>query len=64
MDARKLKDYHIWPSSNTKLFGAQRRETAKLLPFLELLKTTFNCGRNSSQQSASVGHNKRNSLDP
>jgi hypothetical protein len=31
-----------------KLFGAQRRrETAKPLQFLELMKATFDCGRNT-----------------
>jgi hypothetical protein len=39
---QKLKDYHIWQSSNVKLFVVQRRrETAKLLQFLELMKVTF-----------------------
>jgi hypothetical protein len=34
----KSKGYHIRQSSNVKLFGAQRRrETAKLLQFLELV---------------------------
>jgi hypothetical protein len=30
-----------------KLFGAQRRETAKPLQFLELMKTSFHCGENA-----------------
>jgi hypothetical protein len=65
MDARNLKDYHIRQSSNVKLFGAQRRrETAKPLQFLELIKATFDCGGNTRQLSASVGHHKRNSRDP
>jgi hypothetical protein len=38
-----------------KLFGAQRRrETAKPLQFLELIKATFDCGGNTTQQSAGV----------
>jgi hypothetical protein len=33
-----------------KLFGVQkRRETAKLLQFLELMKATFDCGGNARQ---------------
>jgi hypothetical protein len=64
-DARNLKDYHIWQSSNMKLFGAQRRrETAKLLKFLELMKATFDCGGNTRQRSAGVRCHKGNSLDP
>jgi hypothetical protein len=32
-----------------KLFSAQRkRESAKLLKFLELIKAMFNCGRNKA----------------
>jgi hypothetical protein len=34
-----------------KLFGAQRRETAKPLQFLELMKTTFACGEKKTQGS-------------
>jgi len=52
-------------SSNMKLFGAQRiRETAKPLQFLELMKATLDCGRNTRQLSAGVRHHERNSLDP
>jgi hypothetical protein len=47
-----------------KLFGAQRRETAKLLQFLELMKATFECGRNTRQRSAGVRRHEGNSLDP
>jgi hypothetical protein len=32
-----------------KLFDAQRRETAKPLQFLELMKAMFNCGENTRQ---------------
>ena len=65
MDARDPKDYHIRQSSNVKLFGAQRiRETAKPLQFLESMKATFNCGRNTRQQSAGMRCHERNALDP
>jgi hypothetical protein len=47
-----------------KLFGAQRRETAKPLQFLELMKAMFNCGGNTTQQSAGVRRHKGNALDP
>jgi hypothetical protein len=41
---------HIWQSQNMKLFGEQRRsETARPLQFLELIKTTFDCGGNTRQ---------------
>jgi len=64
-DARNLKDYQIWQSSNMKLFSAQRRmETAKPLQFLELMKATFDCGGNTGQRSAGVRHHEGNSLDP
>jgi hypothetical protein len=64
-DARNLKDYHIWQSSNVKLFGAQRRrETAKSLQFLELMKATFDCGGNTRRRSVGVRHYKGNSPDP
>jgi hypothetical protein len=64
-DARNLKDYHIRQSSNVRLFGAhRRRETAKQLQFLELIKATFSCGRNTRQQSAGVRCHEGNSLDP
>jgi hypothetical protein len=54
-DVRYLKDYHIWQSSNVKLFGAQRRsEIAEPLEFLELMKATYDCGKNIRQRSASV----------
>jgi hypothetical protein len=46
-----------------KLFSAQRRETAKLLQFLELMKATFDCGGNTRQQSAGVRPQEGNSLD-
>ena len=47
------------------LFGAQRiRETARPLPFLELMKATFDCGGNTRQRSAGVRRHERNSLDP
>jgi hypothetical protein len=58
-DARNLKDYYVWQSSNMKLFGAQRRrETAKPLQFLELMKAIFDCGRNTRQRSAGVRHHE------
>jgi hypothetical protein len=64
-DIRNLKDYHIRQSSNVKLFGAhRRRETAKPLQFLELMKATFHCGRNTIQRSASVRLHEGISLDP
>jgi len=47
-----------------KLFGEQRRETAKPLQFLELIKATFNSGGNTRQRSAGVRHHEGNSLDP
>jgi hypothetical protein len=47
------------------LFGAQRRrETAKPLQFSELMKATFDCGGNTSQQTAGVRCHEGNSLDP
>jgi hypothetical protein len=59
-----LKVYHIWQSSNVKLFGAQRRRaTTKPLQFLELMKATFDCGRNARQRSAGVRCHEGNSLD-
>jgi hypothetical protein len=63
-DARNLKDYHIRQSSNVKLFGAQRRETAKPLQFMESMKATFDCGENTRQRSADVRRHEGNSLDP
>jgi hypothetical protein len=64
-EARNLKDYHIRQSSNVKLFGVlRRRETAKLLQFLELMKAMFNCGGNTRQQSAGVRRHEGNSVDP
>jgi hypothetical protein len=63
-DARNLKNYHIQQSSNVKLFSAQRRETVKPLQFFELMKATFDSGRNTRQRSAGVGCHKGNSLDP
>jgi hypothetical protein len=64
-DARNLKGYHIRLSSNVKLFGAQRRrETAKPLEFLELMKATFNCGGNTTQRSAGVRRHEGNSVNP
>jgi hypothetical protein len=48
-----------------KLFSAQRRwETAKPLQFLELMKATFDCGRNTRQRLAGVRCHKGKSLDP
>jgi hypothetical protein len=48
-----------------KLFRAQRRrETAKLLQFLEFMKATFDCGGNTRQQSAGVRRHEGNSVDP
>jgi hypothetical protein len=48
-----------------KLFGVQRRrETAKPLQFLELIKATFDCGRNTRQQLAGVRHHKGHLLNP
>jgi len=64
-DARNLKDCHIRQSSNMNLFGAQRRrETAKPLQFLELMKTILDCGRNTRQRSAGVRRHEGNLLDP
>jgi hypothetical protein len=63
-DDKNLKGYHIQQSSNVKLFDAQRRETAKPLQFLELMKATFDCGENATQQSAGVKRHEGNSLDP
>jgi hypothetical protein len=64
-DTRNLKGYHIWQSSNVKLFGVQRRrETSKPLQFLELMKATFDCGGNTTQQSAGVRRQEGNLLDP
>jgi hypothetical protein len=62
-DARNLKDYHTQRSSNVKLFGGQRRETAKPLQFLELMKAMFDCGGNTRQRSAGVRGREGNSLD-
>jgi hypothetical protein len=46
-------------------FGAQRRrETAKLILFLELMKAMFDCGRNTRPQSVNVRCYEINSLDP
>jgi hypothetical protein len=48
-----------------KLFGAQRRrETAKPLQFLELMKATLDCGGNTTQRSAGVRFHEGKSLDP
>jgi hypothetical protein len=48
-----------------KLFTAQRRrETTKLLQFLESMKVTSGYDRNTRQQSVSVRCHERNSLDP
>jgi hypothetical protein len=47
-----------------KLFGAQRRETAKPLQLLELMNAMFDCGGNTTQRSAGVRHHEGNSLDP
>ena len=64
-DARNLKDYHIRQSSNMKLFAAQRRrETAKPLQFLELMKRTFDCGKNTRRRSVGVRRHEGNSPDP
>jgi len=64
-DARNLKDYHIQQSSNVKLFRAQRRrETAKPLQFLELMKAMFNCDGNKRQWLAGVRRDKGNSVYP
>jgi hypothetical protein len=52
-------------SLNVKLLGAQRRrETAKQLQFLELMKAMFNCGGNTRQQSPGVRRHEGNSVDP
>jgi hypothetical protein len=62
---QKSKTLSYIQSSNVKLFSAQRRrETAKPLVFLELMKATFDCGGNTRQQSAGVGHHEGNLLDP
>jgi hypothetical protein len=48
-----------------KLFDAQRRrETAKPMQFLELMKTILDCGGNTRQRSAGVRRDEGNSLDP
>jgi hypothetical protein len=48
-----------------KLFGAQRRrEAAKPLQFLELMKATLDCGGNTRRRSAGVRHREGNSLVP
>jgi hypothetical protein len=48
-----------------KLFGAQRRrEIAKPLQFLELMKAMIDCGGNTRQQSTGVRRHEGNSLDP
>jgi hypothetical protein len=61
---KSKKDCHIWQSSNMKLLSEQRRkETAKPLQFLELMKATFDCGGNTRQRSAGVRHHEGNSLD-
>jgi hypothetical protein len=52
-------------SYTAKLFGVQRRrETAKPLQFLELMKATFDCGGNTRQRSVGVRCHEGNSLDP
>jgi hypothetical protein len=64
-DTKNLRDYRIRESSNVKLFGPQRRrETAKLLQYLELIKATFDCSRNTTQQSAGLRRHEGNSVDP
>jgi hypothetical protein len=60
----KSKRLSYTASSNVKLFGAQRRETAKPLQFLELMKAAFDCGGNTRQRSAGVRCHEGNSLDP
>jgi hypothetical protein len=48
-----------------KLFSVQRRrETAKPLQFLELMKAMFNCDVNTTHRSAGVMHHEGNSVDP
>jgi hypothetical protein len=48
--ADELYQYREAELSQQALFGAQRRrETTKLLQFFELMKATFNCGRNIRQ---------------
>jgi hypothetical protein len=48
-----------------KLFDAQRRrETAKLLKCLELMKATFDCGGNRRQRSVGVRRHEGNLLVP
>jgi hypothetical protein len=63
-DTRNIEDSYIWQSTSVKLFSAQRRETGKPLKFLDLMKATFSCGRNTRQHSVSVRCHERNSLDP
>jgi hypothetical protein len=54
-----LKDYHIEQSSNVRLFGVQRkRETPKLLQFLELIRAMYGRGGNTRQRSASAKQHK------
>jgi hypothetical protein len=61
---QKSKRLSYTGSTNVKLFGAQRRETAKLLKFLEFMKVTFDCGGITRQRSAGVRRHEGNSLDP
>jgi hypothetical protein len=61
---QKSKSLSYTGSTNVKLFGAQRRETARPLQFLELMKATFDCGRNTRQRSAGVRRHEGNSLGP
>jgi hypothetical protein len=42
----------------------KRRETAKPLQFLELMKATFDCGGNTRWRSVGVRRHEGNSLDP
>jgi hypothetical protein len=50
--------------SYTPKFKCEVIRTAKLLQFLGLMKATFDCGRNTRQQSAGVWHHEANSQDP
>jgi hypothetical protein len=62
---QKSKRLSYMAKFKVKLFGTQRRrETAKPLQLLELMKATFDCGRNTRQRSAGVRRHEGNSLDP
>jgi hypothetical protein len=61
---KSKKNYHIRQRSNVNLFGAQRRETANPLHFLELKNATFDCGRNTRQLSTGMRSHERKFTGP